>query len=156
MTKTQRARDEDFLRDIPDGPPRHSVDRRDVPQYMPDNARMLAFTAIAALLDSGLALSEAVGMLTDEYEAKGSARAADMLRQFFGAVVAVMNGNNEIDLKTEAGKAFGNNFVSLEESLVLSTLPRSTRKAETLRAAAGLVSFKGSRPVPQIPHKDRR
>jgi len=155
MTNAQQARDEEFL---PDEQEQHfrNVDRKDVPHFMPDDARMLAFTAIAALLDSGLSLTEAVELLTEEYRVKGSARAASMLRQYFDAVTRSINGDATVDLKTAAGEAFGPNFVSLEEALVLSTLPRSARQAETLRAAAGLVSFKGSRPVSQIPPRGRR
>jgi len=149
MAHPKDNQDENFL---PEGG--ETVQRRtggkETPVFMPDDARALAFTTLAGLLDSGLGLEEAVTLLTDAYQTDGSAKIAAILRQFFGAVAAASPDADPAVLRSAAAAAFGKTFVSVEESLLLSALPRSTNPAETLRAAAELASLKGSRPVRQI------
>lgn len=118
------------------------VKSRDVARFLSDSSRLRVFLTMAGLVEAGIGLGEAAELIADEYEAAGILKDAASIKGFFAAASLDVEPEK---LREVARDAFGATFVGIEELLLLSILPRSSDKAATLRAIAGLISLKDAK-----------
>lgn len=113
--------------------------REHSPVHMPAEARLAFYVTLAGLLDGGLSLEEAGGLVVNEYKASANPAVRQSAAAFFEGL---SKARTSADMGEVARKAFGRNFVGAEEMVLLRALPSATDKAAVFRAAASIVSLR--------------